>query len=66
MKNNFVRNIKIWLFQKVGKSQNKVVVAEENSCGNELKSLRKLAMVMSFNEIGPNWANWQIPPPICP
>ena len=37
---SFKRNIKIWLFQKVGKSQNKVGVAKEIGCGND-KALNK-------------------------
>ena len=33
---NFKGNIKIWLFQKVGTSQHKVLLAEEIGCNNEL------------------------------
>ena len=45
------RNIKICLFQKFGKSQNKVIVAEEIDCGNELKSLQIIVLEnkLSFN-----------------
>ena len=31
-----LKNIKILLFQIFGKSQNKVVVAEETGCGNDI------------------------------
>ena len=43
--------LKIWLFQNVKISQNKVGVAEEIGCGNELKSLQKIGTEneMSFN-----------------
>ena len=33
---NFIKKFKIWLFQKVGKSQNKVVVAGEICLGNKM------------------------------
>ena len=38
------RNIKIWLFQKVEKSQKKVAVAEEIGCGNDTILSKNIAI----------------------
>ena len=43
--------MKIWLFQNGEKSQNKVEMAKEIGCRNELKSFQKIGSKneMSFN-----------------
>ena len=38
----FIKNVWIWLFQNVEKSNNKVEVAEEFGCANKHKSLQKI------------------------
>ena len=45
---NFIKKYQNLVISKCGKSQNKVDVVEEIGCGNELKSLQKLATKMKW------------------